>query len=122
MAGMDINQLATNLAHARSEEAKAKAARIAAENAILNQYDLADQGSQTVKTDNGLKLTLKTALNYKVDAGVRLPDCVTKTTTKTELDVKAYEGLSQSDPALFAEVARHVTTTPRKPSVTLAVQ
>ena len=118
---MSIENLASNLVHARQAEAEAKAIRIECEEAILAQYELAEAGTQTVKTGNGLKLTLKTALGYKIDKGAELPDSVTKTVTKTELDAKAYEALRVSDPMEFSRIAKMVTTTPRKPSVTIAV-
>jgi len=53
----DVNQLALNLVNSRSAEAEAKAHRIECEDAILAQFDLAESGSQTVKTDNGIKLS-----------------------------------------------------------------
>ena len=118
---MSIENLASNLVHARQAEAEAKAARIECEEAILAQYELTEAGSQTVKTDNGLKLTLKTSLGYKVDKGADLPAHVIKTTTKHELNVKAYEALREADPMEFSRVSKMVTTTPRKPSVTVAV-
>jgi len=116
-----IEQLAADLASARSEEALAKAKRIECEEAILAQYELAEAGSTTVKTENGLKITLKTALGYKIDKGAELPESLIKETVKRDLDVKAYEALRESDPMEFSRVSKFVTTTPRKPSVTLAV-
>jgi hypothetical protein len=118
---MSIENLASNLVHARQAEAEAKAARIECEEAILAQYELAEAGSQTVKTDNGLKLTLKTSLGYKVDAGAVFPPTLIKKTVKQELNTKAYEALRESDPMEFSRVSKMVTTTPRKPSVTVAV-
>ena len=118
---MSIENLASNLVHARQTEAEAKAVRIECEEAILAQYDLAEAGSQTVKTDNGLKLTLKTSLGYKVNDWIDLPDSLTKTTEKVELNVKAYEALRETDPMEFSRLSKMVTTTPRKPSVTVAV-
>ena len=118
---MSIENLASNLVHARQAEAESKSARIECEEAILAQYELAEAGSQTVKTDNGLKLTLKTSLGYKIDKGAELPESVTKVTTKTELNTKAYEALRESDPMEFSRLSKMVTTTPRKPSVTVAV-
>ena len=71
----NLEQLAAELAQARSEEALAKAKRIECEEAILAQFsDLPESGSKTVKTSNGLKLTLKTALGYKIDKGAELPE------------------------------------------------
>ena len=118
---MSIENLASNLVHARAAESKAKADRIECEEAILAQYELAESGSQTVKTDNGLKLTLKTSLGYKIDKGAELPDSVIKETVKRELNTKAYESLRESDPMEFSRLSKMVTTTPRKPSVTVAV-
>lgn len=118
---MSIENLASNLVHARAAEAEAKAVRIECEEAILAQYKLAEYGSQTVKTDNGLKLTLKTSLGYKVDNKDSMPGHLLKMTTKTELNVKAYEALRESDPMEFSRLSKMVTTTPRKPSVTVAV-
>ena len=116
----DVNQLALNLVNARFAEAEAKAQRIECEDAILAQFDLAESGSQTVKTDNGIKLTLKTGLSYKVDKGADIPAHCLKV-TKPELDVKAYEALRESDPMEFGRVSKMVTTTPRKAAVTVAV-
>ena len=118
---MSIENLASNLVHARQAEAEAKAARIECEEAILAQYELAEAGSRTVKTDNGLKLTLKTSLGYKVDVGAEFPVTMIKKTVKQELNVKAYEALRESDPMEFSRLSKMVTTTPRKPSVTVAV-
>ncbi len=118
---MIIDNLASDLVRARAAEAKAKETRIKCEETILAQYKLAESGTRTVKTDNGLKLTMKTSLSYKVDKGATLPDCVTKTTTKIELDAKAYEALRESDPMEFSRIASMVTVKPKKPSVTIAV-
>tara|TARA_R110002012_G_scaffold155160_6_gene316036 strand:- start:2601 stop:2960 length:360 start_codon:yes stop_codon:yes gene_type:complete len=118
---MSIEKLASNLVHARAAESQAKAARIEAEEAILAQYKLAEAGSQTVKTENGLKLTLKTSLGYKIDKGSDLPKLLVKKTEKIELNTKAYESLRESDPMEFSRVSKFVTTQPRKPSVTVAV-
>ena len=116
-----IEELAAALAQARSDEANARAKRIECEEAILAQYELDESGSKTVKTSNGLKLTLKTAIAYKIDKGAELPEHLLKRTEKVELNVKAYEAMRQSDPIGFGKVAAFVTTTPRKPSVALAV-
>ena len=120
---MSIENLASDLVRARAAEAEAKAVRIECEEAILAQYELAEAGSQTVKTDNGLKLTLKTSLGYKVNVDANRHELahVMKTTEKVELNVKAYEALRESDPMEFSRLSKMVTTTPRKPSVTVAV-
>ena len=118
----DIDKLASELATARHEESLAKAKRIECEEAILAQFDdLAESGSKTVKTGNGLKLTLKTALGYKIDKGAELPEELLKRTEKVELNVKVYEAMRESDPIGFSKVAEKVTVTPRKPSVTIGV-
>jgi hypothetical protein len=119
---MDIEQLASELAHARAAESSAKQKRIEAEEAILAQYKLAETGSKTVKAPGvGLKLTLKTALSYKIDKGAVIPDSLLKKTVKIELNSKEYEALRDSDPMEFSRLSKMVTTTPRKPSVVVAV-
>lgn len=117
---MDIDTLAAQLVIARADEAKAKAIRIEAEELIIAQYDCAESGSQTIKTGNGLKLTLKTGLNYKAVVEM-IPEDLLKTVSKTTLDEKAYEALRKSDPMEFSRIAEYVTTTPKKAAVTVAV-
>ena len=118
---MDIDTLALHLVNARADEAQAKQIRIDAEEAIIAQYDTAESGSQTIKTGNGLKLTLKTGLNYKVGGMENIPNDLRKETVKVTLDEKAYEALRESDPMEFDRVAQFVTTTPKKAAVTVAV-
>ena len=117
---MNIDKLAAQLVNARAEEATAKLIRIECEEAIIAQYDCAESGSQTIKTSNGLKLTIKTGLNYKAMTDM-LPDDLKKTVSKTTLDEKAYEALRKSDPMEFSRVAQYVTTTPKKEAVSVAV-
>ena len=121
--GEIIDDLAVTLANARKTEQDAREARIAAEEAIIAQVQLGESERKTLKTDNGLKLTVQTGLNYKLDSGyLEMMDCVpVKRTEKVEIDVKAYEGLRESDPRAFAAASQYVTTKPKKTSVTLAI-
>lgn len=121
MGEVSIDDLAARLAEARKNEQDARAARIEAEEAILAQFELGDSERKTVKTGNGLKLTLQTGLTYKLAKG-ELPDWLPiKETVKRELDVKAYENIRETNPETAKQIAEFVTTTPKKPSVTLAV-
>ena len=114
--GEIIDDLAVTLANARKAEQDAREARIAAEEAIIAQVQLGESERKTLKTDNGLKLTVQTGLNYKLDSGyLEMMDCVpVKRTEKVEIDVKAYEGLRESDPRAFAAASQYVTTKPKK--------
>lgn len=120
--GEVIDRLATNLANARQAEAEARAKRIEAEEAIIAQVELGESERKTLSTDNGLKITMQSGLNYKLAKG-ELPDWMPiKRIEKVELDKKAYEQIRESDPATFAKLSEYVTTSPKKTSVTLAVQ
>lgn len=114
-----IDELASRLAMAKHEENKARNERIEAEEALIAQFDLGDNERKTVNTLSGLKVTMQTALNYKVtEQNDALP---MKETVKRELDVKEYERLRENDPQTYARLCQYVETKPKKPSITLGV-
>jgi len=115
----EIDQLARDLVQARSEETDARNRRIQIEEAIIAASGISDSQRMTMATGNGLKLTLSTGYNYKLSKGYDPSIVPTKTTTKVELDVKAYEAL-QGEAKLQA--AESVIITPKKPSVNVAIQ
>lgn len=118
-----IPNLAVQLANARAAESAARDHRIRIEESILAQVDTPEKGTVTIDAQNGLKITIKTELGYKADLDeiAKIDSDLLKHTEKHELDVKTYEALRESDPALFARVSEHVITQPRKPAVTLKV-
>lgn len=116
-----IDELAKALSIARIQEAEAREARIAAEEALIAQLEIGESERKTLKTDVGLKVVVQSGLNYKL-AKIFDPDTVPyKQVIKTELDTKAYEQMRQEDPKAFAKASEYVTVTPKKTSVTLSV-
>ena len=118
----DLEELAIALANAKKTEDEAKAARIAAEEALASAIGGRDIGSTSVKCGQ-LNVTVKRGFNYKIDQPLKFaeqyPDFV-KRTEKIEIYAKAYESLRETDPnGLFAEIAAHITATPKKVSVEL---
>lgn len=118
---LSIDELAIELFNARAAEANAKERRIQIEEAILAQTQTAEKGTTTLVTGSVLKISIKTDLSYKANvAAIELIDSdLVKVTEKKELDSKAYEALRDDNPDLFNRISEHVTTEPRKPSVTL---
>jgi hypothetical protein len=114
----DIETLVSDLYNAKKAEEQAKAARIAAEEAVASALGGPENGSRTFTTGT-LKITVKRGYNYKVsDMEVfeaRFPALV-KTTVKKELNAKEYELAIASGPT---DAAEFVTATPKKVSVEL---
>jgi hypothetical protein len=119
--------LALDLFHAKKAEDEAKKKRISIEESIAALVETGVNGSKTVKAGD-LKLSVKRALSYTADIdGIRdlnVEDGLPLKPTEPvpagwAFDEKAYEALSESNPQLFKEVARFVTTKPRKVSVEL---
>lgn len=114
----DIDSLLADLALAKTNEENAKRHRIAAEEKILEQFDLSDKERKTVKGTNGLTVTMQTGLTYKLDKDFpeNMPIKITK-----KLDEKEYEFIRAENPKVFAELSQYVTVSQKKPSVTLKV-
>jgi len=120
-----LQKLAEELFDAKRKEEGAKKARIAVEEKIIALVPSESaKGSKTVDTENGVKIVVTRGLSYKADI-----DAIRKLTAEAlplkfipeayELDEPAYEKLRESNPNLFALVAKHVTTKPKKTSVEL---
>lgn len=132
-----LKTLSVDLAAARKAEAEAKAKRIQVEESIVSLLDPGDRSTITVDPGNGLKLTVKTDLSYnsEIEEIEKIDPGLVKSTTKKELDSKAYEELRDQKgryspmggmPAikaieLFGKVSNFVTVSPKKPAVTLKV-
>lgn len=115
----DLEELAIALANAKDVEANAKQARIIAEERLADAIGGKDNGSTSVKCGR-IGVTVKRGYNYKIDEPAKFasehPDFVR---TKYELYTRGYETARQDNPELFAELAAHVTVTPKKVSVEL---
>jgi hypothetical protein len=116
----DIETLVSDLYNAKKAEEQAKAARIAAEEAVAAALGGPDNGSRTFTTDT-LKVTVKRGYNYKVsdmDAfEAKFPSLV-KTTVKKELNAKEYEALRARCEDI-EDITQFITATPKKVSVEL---
>lgn len=116
----NLDQLLADLALARTNEAHAKERRVAAEEAVLKNMDLKERGATSLSGNNGLKVTVTTGFNYKLDKGSIIPEGL-PTKTEVKLDTTKYEKIRQEDPELFKTISKVVTATPKKPSVSLKV-
>jgi len=121
---MQLSGLASKLYDAKKVEEAARTARIAIEEQIAEVVETGENESKTVKACDGLKITVKRALNYKADVdairALAIDDTPLKLVpSKYELDTKAYELLKTKDPQRFKMVSQHVVTKPAKVSVTL---
>lgn len=120
MNEVDIESLVADLYNAKKAEEQAKAARIAAEEAVAAALGGPDNGSHTFTTGT-LKVTVKRGYNYKVsdmdEFETKFPSLV-KTTVKKELDAKEYEAMRVNCDDI-SDIAAYITATPKKVSVEL---
>ena len=111
----DIESLVADLYNAKKAEEQAKAARIAAEEAVAAALGGPDNGSHTFTTGT-LKVTVKRGYNYKVsdmdEFETKFPSLV-KTTVKKELDAKEYETMRVNFDDV-SDIAADITATPKK--------
>jgi hypothetical protein len=126
-----LPQLARDLYDARRAEDGAKVVRIQTEGEIAALVPTDDTGSKTVDAGEGLKVCVKRAMGYDADVeairalGLTLqPELMPlalhpPVAAEYGFDEKAYELLRTKHPDIFAKVAKFVTATPRKVSVTL---
>lgn len=120
MNEVDIESLVADLYNAKKAEEQAKAARIAAEEAVAAALGGPDNGSHTFTTGT-LKVTVKRGYNYKVsdmdEFETKFPSLV-KTTVKKELNAKEYEAMRVNCDDV-SDIAAYITATPKKVSVEL---
>jgi hypothetical protein len=121
-----LQELSGRLFDAKREEDAAKGRRIEIEEQIAALVDAPENGSKTVDAGNGVRVTVKRGLSYKADVdAIRALDLpeemlpLKHRPAKYELDAKAYEEVCETFPEAGKKLAEHVTTTPRKASVTL---
>jgi hypothetical protein len=132
----ELTNLAEQLWDAKRAEDEAKTKRIEAEEKIAALIQTEESASKTIPIGGGLKITVKRGLNYKADMDALRNMALMAEDAEAELPVKltdpipagyifdedAYEALKESHPDFFAEIAQHVTVTPKKVSVTLKLQ
>lgn len=123
----ELERLASSLFDAKRREDAAKTERVTLEEQIAAQIETAANGSKTVPIGNGLKITVKRAMGYKVDIdGLRESTLSEIPITFSEpvpampmFDQKRYEALVEADSNAAALMAKYVTAVPKKPSVTI---
>ena len=121
-----LRQLACFLKTSKHEEDEARKSRIKIENEIAALLPGPDKGQHTIDLGDGIRVTVERGFNYKADLAAievvmqnpTMPAPV-KTKTTRELDITGYEWYRMNHPALFAEIAKHVTVTPKKVAVSV---
>jgi len=128
-----LTTLVQDLMTAKEQEKQAAQTRKELEEEITGQVagitELPERGQRSVETDDGYKITVKKDMSIKADVqeikavcikhGFETPPVKQKVTE--ELDTKGYEWLRENKPELFREIAEHVETKPRKPTVQIVL-
>ncbi len=123
---------ASKLVLAKSAEAQAKATRIVAENALSAAIVGPEKGQVTRELSDGTKIVVKRSIIYHCDAAAIKQTCddfcnennakvhvPLKMSTKTVLDIEAYEFYRTQYPDFYSLLAKHVQVKPAKTSVTI---
>lgn len=123
---------ASKLVAAKAAEQQAKATRIVAENALIAAIKGPEKGQVSRNLSDGTKIVVKRCIIYHCDVAAIKQTCVDfedkhkakvhvplKSSTKTELDVEAYEFYRKNYPDFFSILAAHVQVKPAKTSVTI---
>ena len=123
---MNLTELVDKLFIAKRAEDAAKKERISIEDGIAKLVETGDNGSKTVDVGDGVKVTVKRALSYEADVeAIRNLDIDSDLTPvklipqEWAFDEKKYEKLRESAPDAWKLISEHVSTHPRKVSVTL---
>jgi hypothetical protein len=118
-----IDQLALNLELAKEEEIKARNARLAAEDALIQAVGLKDEGTVSQKTD-WYKVSVTQSLDRKLtDDYAEKLDSLDPTLFcqlikhKPALNVTAFKHLATANPDAYRLVCSAVISKPSKPSV-----
>jgi hypothetical protein len=113
-----LDELAYQLEERKAAEAQARAERIKAEEALIEQIGLEDEGTRTVKTP-WYKISTTAKLSRKLNAPSGCPDKVYHAIVriKHELDVSAFKKLATNDPDAYRIACQAVETKPAKPEV-----
>ena len=120
-----LDQLAVEWAAAKEREDAAKAERIAVEEKILAAHPAKEEGSETLVTPAGAKITLTGKLSYKVNLVAMQalvatwPEDTRPIKTKIEADETKLKAIRASAPKLWAQLATCVETKPAKTGVAI---
>lgn len=120
-----LDQLAVEWAEAKEREEFAKRERISVEEQILAMHQAKEEGSSTITTPTGVKITLTGKLSYKVDIDQLTaltgswPADVRPIKTKVEADETRLKAIRAESPKLWAQIASAVETKPAKTGVSI---
>ena len=121
----NIDRLATLWRHAKEREDTARADRIKIEEDLLKAHPAKEEGSETFKTPQGVKVTLTGKVSYKADVDKLIslvgnwPDDVRPIKTRVEADETRLKAIRQHRPDLWAAISSAVTTKPAKTGVSI---
>lgn len=121
----NIDRLATLWRHAKEREDTARADRIKIEEQLLQAHPAKEEGSETFKTPQGVKITLTGKISYKADVDKLIalaggwPEDIRPIKTKVEADETRLKAIRQHRPDLWAAIAGAVTTKPAKTGVSI---
>jgi hypothetical protein len=120
-----VGQLAEHLFAARGAERAAEQARVAAEGALIAALGFDKSEGQSTETIGDLKVTIKAGTTTKVDwdkLDEILPSIPTQlhpVKIERKLDAAGVKYLAENHADLYRKVARALTVTPAKTSVTI---
>ena len=121
----NIDRLATLWRHAKEREDTARADRIKIEEQLLKAHPAKEEGSETFKTPQGVKITITGKISYKADVDKLIalaggwPEDIRPIKTKVEADETRLKAIRQHRPDLWAAIAGAVTTKPAKTGVSI---
>jgi hypothetical protein len=123
-----VEQIADDLASAKRAESDANKARVALEEELIKAlaFDLVE-GSSTYEVGE-YKVTLTAKLTRKptdmsvfVDAVIaNIPEALRPIKVKPEVDATGLKYLLNTEPGLFAKIAKYVVTEPAKTAVAIS--
>lgn len=122
-----LDDLVHQYVNAKHAEDGARKICLELEDRILALQPAPEEGSTTVKLDNGFKLTATGKLNYKcadvralAEACAGWPSNMVPVKTKVELDETACKHLRATEPQAWAGLARFITVAPAKTAIKVA--
>lgn len=108
----------------KAEEIAARDKRIAIEDEIIAVAGSKEEGTETITLDSGVKIKITGKIIYKADnldevvlITRSLPDQFRAYKVETKLDESKIKKIRMYQPALWRELAMHITAKPAKTSV-----
>jgi hypothetical protein len=125
---MSVESLVEGLRKAKEAEEVVKVSRIMWEEKVAAKLAGPEDGQKTHKMEDGTKVTVSRGYIFKADCDEiekmyrvkqldSSPPIITKTTRK--LHEAEYKELAKRLPAIYREIAKHVTVKPKKTAVTI---